>query len=913
MARTDLLHRAVRCALGTLLLALAVAPAASAKLERLPTAGNPHKLFGVSLRRAPGASNPPSSQGLATSPASSPDPLTSHGGTVLHSNKSFAVFWLPPGESYSSPSYESLIERFFVDVSTDRGKQSNVYSVDAQYDDTTANAAYNSSYGGSLADRTHAFQSGACTPAISADAAEPCVTDTELQAEVAYARTQPGVPQGQDTIYFIYLPEHVVTCSDAGGIRSPNCSDSTGAGYCAYHSNTTSGNYLYANMLDDVSSSCRNGQPSPNDPSVDPVLSSTSHEHNETITDPYGDAWYVTAPGQPDDGYENGDKCAYTYGSQSGNANQQIGGNQYELQQEWSNTDAGCVQTYDSPSDSTQPLAGFTASPATLDKNGTVSFDAGSQSSDSGGTSLTYAWDFGDGTTGSGQTTTHQYTAAGRHLVTVTLTDTRVAGTHPGSHWTSSSTHSVFVGPAADFSLSPATAASGQQVAFTAATPVDPGGTVSSSGYAWNFGDGATGSGSTPSHPYGSAGTYVVTLTVTDNRGYQGSSTHDVFIDDRPPAFNSLTGPSSPSPTGQTIAFSASAIDPDGSVTGYAWSFGDGSAASGPAPTHAYSRAGSYTVTVTAADNNGGRSSQSETVSVSDRPPAAAFVAPLSTMTGQTVSFDAGASTDPDGTVTNYAWNFGDGATATGPTPSHAFARAGTYAVTLAITDNSGSTNTTSHTVSVSDRPPIAAFSSSTLTPVTGQTVTFDATASNDPDGTLARYAWNFGDGATATGATPSHSFSTGGSDTVTLTVTDDSGNSATTTRTLQVTFVAPNGNLHLSRRSLRAALAHGLPVTFSTNQSGRARVALLLPARVAAKLRIGGAHEARGSNRRAYVVLATVSSDAQGSGKVVVRLSRALRAKLAHVGSLTLTIELTLTNKAHQARVLRQGVTLRH
>src|SRR5690606_41287846 len=85
-----------------------------------------------------------------------------------------------------------------------------------------------------------------------------------------------------------------------------------------------------------------------------------------------------------------------------------------------------------------------------------------------------------------------------------------------------------------------------------------------------------------------------------------------------------------------------------------------------------------------------------------------------------------------------------------------------------------------------SNLPPTASFTTS----VTGLTVTVDARASTDPDGTIASYAWTFGDGATASGATASRSYATAGTYTVTLRVTDDDGATATTTR--QVTVAAP-------------------------------------------------------------------------------------------------------------------------
>ncbi len=129
--------------------------------------------------------------------------------------------------------------------------------------------------------------------------------------------------------------------------------------------------------------------------------------------------------------------------------------------------------------------------------------------------------------------------------------------------------------------------------------------------------------------------------------------------------------------------------------------------------------------------------------------------------------FDASNSYDPDdGTIVGYAWNFGDGTTGTGVNPQHTYASGGTYTVTLTATDNGGASSVFSDSVAVEDPPPPTAFFTTSLTFVTAS---FDGTGSTDVDGTIASYAWNFGDGTTGTGATPDHTYTSGGIYTVTL------------------------------------------------------------------------------------------------------------------------------------------------
>jgi len=175
-------------------------------------------------------------------------------------------------------------------------------------------------------------------------------------------------------------------------------------------------------------------------------------------------------------------------------------------------------------------------------------------------------------------------------------------------------------------------------------------------------------------------------------------------------------------------------------------------------------------------------------------PPVASFTESATTIPTLTaINFDASASTAPSGTITSYAWDFGDTMTGTGVTATHSYAKAGTYTVMLTVTDNLGHTGTASATKTITDRPPTASFAFTPAAPVVGQSVSFDAAASTDPDGTVTTYAWNFGDTTTGTGVTVAHTYSTQGSFTVTLTVTDNSRNTATTSRDIRVTQQVTN------------------------------------------------------------------------------------------------------------------------
>jgi len=158
-------------------------------------------------------------------------------------------------------------------------------------------------------------------------------------------------------------------------------------------------------------------------------------------------------------------------------------------------------------------------------------------------------------------------------------------------------------------------------------------------------------------------------------------------------------------------------------------------------------------------------------------PPVASFTESAETVyTGETITFNASASYDSDGTIVSYFWDFGDGTNATGVAVQHSYSENGTYTVTLTVTDDNGAVGTATATKTVLNRSPIASFTESSETAYTGESITFNASASYDPDGTIVSYYWDFGDGTNATGVVVSHAYSNDGNYTVTLLVTDDDG-----------------------------------------------------------------------------------------------------------------------------------------
>jgi len=177
-------------------------------------------------------------------------------------------------------------------------------------------------------------------------------------------------------------------------------------------------------------------------------------------------------------------------------------------------------------------------------------------------------------------------------------------------------------------------------------------------------------------------------------------------------------------------------------------------------------------------------------------PPTASFVfSPTSPVAGTTVSFNASASSDPDGSIILYEWDFtGNGATdATGMIQAHAF-NAGTYTVRLSVTDNDGAVDTQTRTLIVAstpNQPPHAAFTVSPSSGQPGTWFTFSAAPSSDSDGSIVSYIWDFGDGDTGSGITAYNNYVSAGTYTVGLTVTDNDGATDYTTQLLSVQAAA--------------------------------------------------------------------------------------------------------------------------
>lgn len=176
-------------------------------------------------------------------------------------------------------------------------------------------------------------------------------------------------------------------------------------------------------------------------------------------------------------------------------------------------------------------------------------------------------------------------------------------------------------------------------------------------------------------------------------------------------------------------------------------------------------------------------------------PPVANPNGPYRADVNEPIAFSSAGSTDPDGAIVSYAWDFGDQTSASGASPTKAFAVAGTYTVRLTVTDDRGATASATTTATIGNQPPVAK-AGGPYVGVVGTAVAFSGAGSSDPDGTITSYAWTFGDGTTGTGATFSHTYTAAGTFTVSLTVTDNRGATATDQTTATIAPAGSSGGV---------------------------------------------------------------------------------------------------------------------
>jgi PKD repeat protein len=218
--------------------------------------------------------------------------------------------------------------------------------------------------------------------------------------------------------------------------------------------------------------------------------------------------------------------------------------------------------------------------------------------------------------------------------------------------------------------------------------------------WSWDFGDGSYSQLQNPTHLYSDEGTYTVSLTVTDNDGVNTTSTLVVMVSNVAPTADFIFTPEHPTIL-DIIQFTDLSSDPDGSIANWIWDFGDGTFSSLQHPTHQYTQKTTYIVELLVTDDDGAFDSLSTSVTISNIPPLANFTYTPAHPTNTTDISFFDTSTDGDGSIMGWWWDFNDGTYSSQQNPVHRYYTDGDYQVTLTVTDNDGATNTTQELVVV--------------------------------------------------------------------------------------------------------------------------------------------------------------------------------------------------------------------
>jgi len=399
------------------------------------------------------------------------------------------------------------------------------------------------------------------------------------------------------------------------------------------------------------------------------------------------------------------------------------------------------------------PVAAFSANNTVIDQGNQIVFSDQSTNSPT-----SWEWDFGDGTTSTIQNPTHTYLAAG--TFTVTLTVTNVFGSDTMIKQNLITVNSAV--PVAAFSTNTAVIDQGNQIIFSDQSTNSP------TSWFWDFGDGNTSTVQNPTHIYLTAGTFTLKLTVTNDFGSDTMIKQNLITVNSAVPVAAFSANTAVIDQGGEIIFSDQSTN---SPTSWLWDFGDGNTSTVKNPTHTYLTAGTFTVKLTVTNDFGFDTMiKQNLITVNSAVPVAAFSANNTVIDqGNQIVFSDQSTNSP----TSWLWDFGDGTSSTAQNPTHTYLTAGTFTVTLTVTNVFGSdTMIKQNLITVNSAVPVAAFSANTTIIDQGNQIIFSDQSTNSP----TSWEWDFGDGNTSTVQNPTHTYLTAGTFTVKLTVTNDFG-----------------------------------------------------------------------------------------------------------------------------------------
>ncbi|NVO18224.1 MAG: PKD domain-containing protein [Bacteroidetes bacterium] len=420
------------------------------------------------------------------------------------------------------------------------------------------------------------------------------------------------------------------------------------------------------------------------------------------------------------------------------------------------------------------PIANFYSTGKCEDQ--VVQFNDASFSNGAGNV-VSWAWDFGDPTSGINNTSnltnpTHIFSNPGTYNVCLIIVNFN------NCKDTMCKQVLVYPHPPVDFTYT--NACLNQLIYF------DPDPLITNinaiGNWLWDFGDGITSTARNTAHNYIAAGTYTVQLTVTDTAGCINTVSHSITIHPLPvPHFDAGTT----NCAGATVHFNELSSTVFGYIIKWVWNFGDGTTDTvfhpgDPNVNHVYPNPGTYNVTLTITASDSCTNFETQVITIHPNP-VANFVFGV-TCFGTPVDFTDISQNNGGGSLVLWNWDFGDPSTgvanfSTLQNPSHMYSDTGTFVVSLVVATSNGCSDTIQYNVTVKPKP---AVDFTTQNNCQNNAVLFipNPAVMNIPS--ITSWNWNFGDGVTSTLTSPTHTYTISGTYNVTLTVSNTNGCSNT-------------------------------------------------------------------------------------------------------------------------------------
>lgn len=386
-------------------------------------------------------------------------------------------------------------------------------------------------------------------------------------------------------------------------------------------------------------------------------------------------------------------------------------------------------------------------------------------------------WDFGDGTSSTSQSPSHEYTQDGDYNVCLTIHDVHGCSNN--------SCHNIVVNPIENNDCQALFESNQISNALILEFTDLSSSLYTITSWSWDFGDGSSSSLQNPVHTYAHDGSYNVCLTIHDSHGCHHTYCNQIIVNpieqlDCHASFDFVQ-----------IINTLSVDFTDKSTSSYNinswyWDFGDGEISTLQNPSHTYAHSGTYYVCLTIHDDHGCSSTYChhvtiDSVSQSDCHALFGFSQIINTLT---INFTDSSSSQ--NSIIAWLWNFGDGNTSTLQNPSYTYAHPGTYFVCLTIMDNTGCHNTSCHHITVEQYVQNDCHAAFVFEQISN-TLTINFTDSSSSQNLIISWLWDFGDGSSSDLQNPTHTYSHDGNYYVCLTISDSSSCHNTTCHHIMV------------------------------------------------------------------------------------------------------------------------------